>query len=233
MMRINNKLLIFVGIVLLTLIRITPVYALSWVMKSNQDNVISLEGTCDGSDLKVSLYPQGKKDLAYSAGIKCDNGIFKYSDDLTKWNLKEGDYDIVIDQDTSHKEEITVTNKESPLQPANNTPLSIEKITPDKVFTNSLDSLEGNLDSLTLSLIDIMHQVDKTSYSNSVKLVINYFLNMAADSTKGMRDSLVSIGDVLKNDSVIHGPLLPPEVINETTTSESTETSQTTSSALP
>jgi hypothetical protein len=105
-MRIKIKLLI---ILFLTFFEIPLNANASLVVRATQ-NRIELEGECSATDVTVTLNKkENTQEVIYSGGTVCENGKFLYSDDLLKWNIEDGEYEVKVSGVNSGK---TVVRKE-------------------------------------------------------------------------------------------------------------------------
>ena len=73
-----------------------------------KDGIIKVEGACE-KDVLIELFSDKKmSEVIYSAGAACKGGKFSFSDNLTKWNIVEGSYILVVDGQRIKDKEIEV-----------------------------------------------------------------------------------------------------------------------------
>lgn len=93
---------------------------------SFEKNNLSLSGVCE-NDVMVQLFAdESMEKSAYSAGIKCENGNYEFSDDLSIWNIPEGNYAVVIDGNKNNVQNIDVKYEKKVLSEAQTTEQPVE-----------------------------------------------------------------------------------------------------------
>lgn len=90
-------------------------------------NKLSLAGKCE-KNITVQLFEdESLEKSAYSAGVKCENGEYEFSDDLSIWNIPEGNYALVIDGDKINVQNIDVKYEKKVLPDVQKTEQPVEK----------------------------------------------------------------------------------------------------------
>lgn len=92
----------------------------SFSARVSQNN-IEVEGSCSVNVLITLAKTDNPDKIVYSGGVLCQDGKFSFSDDLLKWNMEDGKYNLMVNGQKSGK---TVERKEQILsvqdEPAKN-----------------------------------------------------------------------------------------------------------------
>ncbi len=175
---------------------------------STAPNKVEAGGACsENVEIKLAQTNTPAK-IVYSAGALCKDGKFSFSDDLTQWNLPEGNYNVIINGEKK-SDKITV-KRENANAGKNQTTTSVqteELGNPDTKFLGAFVKLQQ-------SILDMHVWLAKTNYPSLLKTSID----VALDGIDIAVDNVSSL--VLSGESAMADPgenAKPVEVINEKT----------------
>lgn len=140
-------------------------------------NKLSLAGKCE-KNITVQLFEdESLEKSAYSAGVKCENGKYEFSDDLSIWNIPEGNYALVINGDRANIQDIEVKYEKKVLSDAQKTEQSAEKgIQKDDVGPTEQETQEsadvkflGAFAVFQQSILDMRTWLAETKYPSWAK----------------------------------------------------------------
>lgn len=160
--------------------------AARWERKNidlNNKNKVDIEGECDGKAKVVTVYLVDKitNEQIYSGGVECKDGKFKFKDDLSKWNIPNGSYNLVVgdgqkERDLGHIEEFEVKD-EPALSPitvvasgSNSGPVA------ENVFSEAMERFADGLQVLSESLKQMKESLEQMNINITIKTAISGIL---------------------------------------------------------
>lgn len=175
-----------------------PLFAKERFVVLSSENILKLSGTCT-IDVKVMLTPVGNDEHSvYSSGTQCVDKEFAFAEDLTQWNVPEGQYTLWVNGDPSTKRVIikkvvaaTVEVKED---------VVAEDTSPKNRFEQAMDDFGKNLSAMSVSLGIIEENLVSSDYAqDTVKRTVVGFLRTALDALSGLFSDL-------KNENITERP---------------------------
>lgn len=180
------KKIIIISIISIALVR--PGLAKAAYTASVSQNNIKVTGDCSANVLITLAKANNPGKIVYSGGAICAEKKFYFSDNLLKWEVEDGKYNIMVNGQKSGKTverkkmtlEIQSDDLETPPKIVNGS--SEKQNSPDVIFLKALADLQK-------SLLDMQVAVSQTTYPQIVK----NSLEATLDSLQVMAAKVVDI----------------------------------------
>lgn len=142
------------------------------------ENVLKLSGGCSiDITLVLTALDDTKKSL-YSSGTACKNGTFLFSDDLSQWNIPDGQYTLWVNGEPAEKR---ITMKKIVVQ--ENPALQKISVKPKNTFEQGVSDFGKNLAEMSHSLGVIEENLPEMDYKkDTVKRTLIGFLRTTLDT---------------------------------------------------
>jgi len=67
-------------------------------------NEIGLEGDCSTKNITIALAEtENPENVVYSGGARCNGNSFSFYDDLSKWDIENGEYALIVNGEKTNK----------------------------------------------------------------------------------------------------------------------------------
>lgn len=159
---------------------------------SVSQNNIKVTGDCSKNVLITLAKANDSGKIVYSGGATCIEKKFYFSDDLLKWEMDDGRYNIIINGQKSGK---TVERKAKNIEIKDDDQETLPKVTngssteeqdsPDVIFLKALANLQK-------SLLDMQVAVSQTTYHQAIKNSLETILDSLQSMTIKITDILWS-----------------------------------------
>lgn len=182
-----------------------------WSALENK-NTLKLQGACDGLQVKVELYSKNVQgDPIYTSNAVCKNGSFSFDDDLTRWNIENDNYSIVINGDKNDTKQISVKKDLPVVASISSSNIQVQSEikkdeAPDASKTDEKKSdtpevkFLGAFVTLQQTTLDMRTWLKVSNYPSFAKASINLALD-GVDLAVGKLSSLVMVLQDLSMDS--------------------------------
>lgn len=170
-----------IPIIVMIVVFAAPSFALGakWERKVADPKKLDISGACEKKDGIVTVYLIDKisGEQIYSGGVQCEKGEFVFKDDLSKWNISKGSYNLVVGdgqkkRDIDHIEELEVKDEPIP-SPVVVASVSNSGPTTENVFGEAMGRFADGLQSLSESLNQMKASLEQTNLNVTVKTVIS------------------------------------------------------------
>lgn len=187
------KKVIFVSIFLLLPF---PLFAKEKYILQSTENVLMLSGACS-IEVKFVLTPvNDTKKSVYSSGTSCKEGKFSFSDDLSQWNIPDGQYTLWVNGEPAEKR---ITMKKIVVVPASQTAPKEKNQPPRNTFEQAVSDFGGNLVQMSESLGVMEENLPQTDYmKDTVKHTLIGFLRTTLDTLAQF------FGDFTSEEAIVH-----------------------------
>ncbi len=163
---------------------------------SFEKNILKASGSCDSNIVLQLFADESLEKSIYSAGVVCKDEKYYFSDDLSKWNVPEGEYAIVIDGEKTNVQSIEIKYEKQLL--SNATVNQTNKQEEKKNKQSEVKQKEKSADvkfleafaSFQQSILDMHSWLSKTEYPSWIKEGIDFTLN-------GIDELVVKISETL------------------------------------
>ncbi len=204
---------------LLFLLSPLSLFAKEQYILQSTENILKLSGSCS-FDVKLVLTEiTGEKKSIYSSGTPCKDGTFTFSDDLSIWNIADGQYVLWVNGEPAEKR--IVMKKIVPI-----TPLVTEKkkSVPRNTFEQAVFNFGKNLTEMSASLGIMEENLPETDYKkDTVKRTLIGFLRTTLDTLASFFGDFTSETDKVRPSEIEQTPIVSPDdntIIPENTTEE-------------
>jgi hypothetical protein len=198
----------------------------------SQENSLTMTGSCE-SDVHIELYESEnfEVDPIYTSVAPCISGQFAHDDNLLKWNIPDGEYQLVIDSDRHTVrsfivKEPPVTTEEAVAREAREKGLPAEVgFTANQVFENAQASFAEKLYSLETDLITMQASLKDTTYPEFIKIGLGGALSVVEGATQKLSEAFFVVEQ--------HDFVDPSSSIESLETSANTESIPTPTETTP
>jgi hypothetical protein len=166
-----------------------------WEMQSNENN-LTLSGSCE-TDVHIKLYETDNFEVEpiYSAVAPCGSGSFAHDDNLLKWGIADGEYQLVVESDRNTVRSFTI--KEPPVateevvaREAREKGLPTDVgLSANQIFENAQASFAQKLYSLETDLITMQESLKDTTYPDFIKVGLGATLGVVEGATKKLSEA--------------------------------------------
>lgn len=179
---------------------VTSTFALTWEKKEAGENILEVEGECKGEEVIIYLYPKDSDEHIYSSGAHCIEGKFNHSDNLTNWQIEEGEYEIVVgdgqdkkdfskDEAIEVKEDVTTQAVLSQNGDVLSAQVEQTDETPKDPLTRSVEEFSNSLKNMRASLANLRKNIDESPvHSQGSKLILSGMLGVLDEKIGGVEE---------------------------------------------
>lgn len=193
-----------------------------YVLQSTE-NVLTLSGVCS-IDVKFVLTPvSDTKQSVYSSGTSCKEGEFSFSDDLSQWNIPDGQYTLWVNGEPAEKR---IVMKKIVVVPASQTAPKEKNQPPRNTFEQAVSDFGNNLVQMSRSLGVMEENLPQTDYTkDTVKRTLIGFLRTTLDTLASFFGDFTSESTKVRPSEVdVTSPdVILPDVTSETIPQDNVE----------
>jgi hypothetical protein len=195
-----------------------PIQARASFEAKISENNIEISGECFSKDATVMLAKaETPEKIVYSGGVLCENGKFKFADDLLKWQMDDGKYNLMVNGKkigkTVERNEKIMNVRDDSENSANQTGViqptvsaaevsnenQINEITSENFASKNAISSDADaiflqaFVSLQKSLLEMQERLPETKLPEIVKTSMDLILNGLQKLTGKITDILWSV----------------------------------------
>lgn len=212
-----------------------PLFAKEKYILQSTENVLMLSGICS-LDVKfaLTLVNDGQKSV-YSSGTPCKDGEFTFSDDLSQWNIPDGQYTLWVNGDPAEKR---ITMKKIVIVPALQVATKKENQPPKNTFEQAVSNFGGNLAQMSKSLGVMEENLPQTDYvKDTVKHTLIGFLRITLDTLAQFFGDFTSEESIVRPSEVqvipdVSTPVIPDDTATQAVPEDSTNAVQSTDGTI-
>lgn len=206
-----------------------PLFAKEKYTFQSTENVLTLSGICS-LDVKFTLtLVNDANQSVYSSGTPCKDGAFSFSDDLSQWNIPDGQYTLWVNGDPAEKR---ITMKKIVIVPALQAVPKKENQPPKNTFEQAVYDFGGNLTQMSKSLGVMEENLPQTDYvKDTVKHTLIGFLRTTLDTLAQFFGDFTSEESIVRPSEIqitpdASTPVIPDDTATQVVPEDSTSATQ-------
>ncbi len=208
-----------------------PIFAKEKYTLQSTENVLTLSGVCS-MDVKFTLtHVNSDQESVYSSGTPCKDGVFSFSDDLSQWNIPDGQYTLWVNGDPAEKR---ITMKKIVIVPAVQVAPKKENQPPKNTFEQAVNDFGSNLAQMSKSLGVMEENLPQADYvKDTVKRTLIGFLRTTLDTLAQFFGDFTSEESIIRPSEVqvtpdVNTPVIPDDTSTQVVPEDSTNVVQPT-----